>query len=160
MAYKQTCCHTVLCTCRAKKSIRKRQHHYLPLWPELPNIVQKMSSISTAFLQIVSSLNSFCSLVRKVFKFSLHKGKLLRQLFEIFYIPKIEKRIVPSETICGNTMVVTGPEFYLKKSSFQVQWKEVSKSQNSTIEFITRKKSAKFTICERLIYNFCNIINY
>ena len=45
-----------------KKSIRKRQQHNLPLWPELSNIVQKMSSISTAFLQIVSSLNSFCSL--------------------------------------------------------------------------------------------------
>jgi hypothetical protein len=51
-------------------------------------------------------LNSFRILVGKVFKFLLHRGKLLRQLFEILYIAKIEKRIVSAECICGNTVSI------------------------------------------------------
>ena len=35
----------------------------------------------TVFTRIVSSLNSFCSQVRKVFKFSLHKGKIFGVIF-------------------------------------------------------------------------------
>ena len=35
--------------------------------------------------------------MRKAFKFLLHKEKKLRQLFEIFYILQIQKRIVSAE---------------------------------------------------------------
>ena len=43
-------------------------------------------------------LSSLCSLVRKLFKFSLHKGKII--VTTIFYISRIQKRTVFEENIC------------------------------------------------------------
>ena len=48
------------------------------------------------------SANSFHPRVRKLFKFSLHiRENLIRKLYEIFKIFKIQKRIVFTETIHG-----------------------------------------------------------
>ena len=69
----------------------------------------QLEKLSTVFPHyIVSSLeyfpplNSFRILVRKLFKFSLHKGKII--VTTIFYISRIQKRTVFVETICETTV--------------------------------------------------------
>ena len=47
--------------------------------------------LTTIFPQIVSGTVSLP--VRKLFKFSLHKGKLNVKLYEIFKVLKVQKRI-------------------------------------------------------------------
>ena len=53
--------------------------------------------LTTIFPQIVSGTVSLP--VRKLFKFSLHKGKLNVKLYEIFKVLKVQKRIVAAATI-------------------------------------------------------------
>ena len=62
-------------------------HLYTPYFPQI-----------VSSLEYFPPLNSFRILVRKLFKFSLHKGKII--VTTIFYISRIQKRTVFVETIC------------------------------------------------------------
>ena len=74
----------------------------------MPN--EQRYHINIIFPRIVSTLeytpplDSFRSLVRKVFKFSLHKRKIIVKTF--FFILKIQERIVFVENIRGNTVCI------------------------------------------------------
>ena len=62
-------------------------HLYTPYFPQI-----------VSSLEYFPPLNSFRILVRKLFKFSLHKGKII--VTTIFYISRIQKRTVFEENIC------------------------------------------------------------
>ena len=68
--------------------------------------------LNTIFHNIVSSLdyfpslNSFCTLVRKLFQFSLHKRKTNAETIWIFKVLQFQKRIVAVATIWGTTVVM------------------------------------------------------
>ena len=73
-------------------------------------------SANNFLYQIASSLINFRSLMRKIFKFSLPKGKLLRQLFNIFYMIQIRsyrsRKYVSLKSFKAKGNFLPSKEFY------------------------------------------------
>ena len=74
--------------------------------PSVGDLSMNYHISANSFLPWIVSSIVFAAYWGKYSSFHYIRGRLVRQLFEIFYILKIQKRIVSAETICGNTVFV------------------------------------------------------